>query len=393
MVANKIKLKIVSLVKRILQVQEPVSPRSPYSFIQNINLNIENKLQKKVLISYITDPFNKNIEGKIFHTNQKEAIQILYVFIKNNYAVDICHCLEEIALPEIAQKKYDLIFGFGKPFLEACIANKNAFKIIYCTEAYPDFVKKQEQSRLNYYHERYGKKINVSRHGKFYLPEQFTYANYLLFKGNKVTEASFPELPGIKKKVPIAPAPFVNLKYVYRERAIATTKNQFIWFGSFGAVHKGLDILVDVFAKHSEWKLIVCGLWKSEIEILPQLTPNIIIKGFMDTNSDEFIEMVDSSSFVVLSTCSEGMSSGVLTCMSHGLIPIVSKESGIDLTDEGLYFDDYKLPSIENKLIEWSNKEDEALLQLHKKIFTDSRNNYNLGVFTKCFEEFINQIV
>lgn len=386
MVKQRIKSKIASLLRRLSGIQEPAATRSPFPFIQNINRDLRKQTQPRVLISYITAPFEKNIDGKSFHTNQKEAIQILQVFIARNFAIDICHCLEEFAIPEMTQKKYDVIFGFGKPFMESCRANPHAVKIIYCTEAYPDFVKKQERQRLAYYHERYGKEIQVSRHGKFYLPEHFQGADFLLYKGNHVTGDTFSSLKNIKAFFPIAPAPFVNGQYQFSERNLAKTKRNFVWFGSYGAVHKGLDILIDIFNQHPEWQLSVCGLWKEEIPLLPEMKSNIRVHGFMDTSSEEFIELVNSHSFVVLSTCSEGMSSGVLTCMVHGLIPLVSYEAGIDLNDKEQYFPDFQLKSIEQKLQQWSEKDEAALTQLHRETFEQSRKNYNLDVFTATFD-------
>jgi|694.fasta_scaffold05054_17 hypothetical protein len=386
MIKQRIKSKIATLVRRLSGIQDNNPARSPFPFIQNVNRDLRKNTQPRVLISYITAPFEKNIDGKSFHTNQKEAVQLLQVFIARNFAVDICHCLEEVALPEIIQKKYDVVFGFGKAFAAACKANPKAIKIMYCTEAYPDFVKKQEQERLAYYHQRYGKEIQVSRHGKFYLPEHFLEADYLLYKGNHVTGQTFATLKHIKAFFPIAPAPFVNHNYQATERNIESTKKNFVWFGSYGAVHKGLDILVDIFNEHPEWQLSVCGLWKEEIPLLPEMKNNIKVYGFMDTSSEEFIDLVNSHSFVVLSTCSEGMSSGVLTCMVHGLIPLVSHESGIDLNNKEQYFEDFHLKHIEKKLLEWTEKPDKELLQLHHETFEQSRRNYNLEVFTATFD-------
>jgi len=388
-----IKSKLASLARRLSGTNDNVPARSPFPFIQNINRDLNNPEQPKALISYITAPFEKNIDEKSFHTNLKEAIQILQVFIRNNYAVDICHCLEQTAIKDIKKKNYDLIFGFGQAFVEACNANLSAVKIIYCTEAFPDFVKAKEQERLSYYKQRYGKEINVSRHGKFYLPEHFLPANFLLFKGNKETEKTFLHLKNIRKFFGIAPAPFLNTNYKFTERNIAETKKNFVWFGSYGAVHKGLDILIDIFNKHADWRLTICGLWKEEIELLPTMNPNSSINGFMDTTSDEFIDLVNTHSFVVLPTCSEGMSSGVLTCMVHGLIPLVSKESGIDLNNEKQYFKDYHSEIIEETLDYWIALDEDKIKNLHHETFEDSRKKYNLGVFTSTFEKYLHHCI
>ena len=97
-----------------------------FRFYQNINLDPVNDKQKKVLISYITDSF------KVFdarHTNVLESAVIIKTFIDMGYCVDVIHCQDEDNVSIMLQKQYDVIFGFGVPFYEACKHNIDAKKI------------------------------------------------------------------------------------------------------------------------------------------------------------------------------------------------------------------------------------------------------------------------
>jgi glycosyltransferase involved in cell wall biosynthesis len=56
----------------------------------------------------------------------------------------------------------------------------------------------------------------------------------------------------------------------------------------------------------------------------------------VNPNSDEMDELCANNAFVLFPSCSEGTASSVITCMAKGLIPIVTKESGVNLNDFGI---------------------------------------------------------
>ena len=58
---------------------------------------------------------------------------------------------------------------------------------------------------------------------------------------------------------------------------------------------------------------------------------NIDVHGWTDIAGDAFRELVNTSVGLVYASCSEGQSGAVLSCMHAGLIPIVSRESGVDV--------------------------------------------------------------
>jgi len=65
-----------------------------YKFFPNINRNLANLSQKKVLVSYLTASL-ENDEKKITHTNVYECTQIIYYFVQKGYSVDIIHCMNK----------------------------------------------------------------------------------------------------------------------------------------------------------------------------------------------------------------------------------------------------------------------------------------------------------
>jgi len=372
---------IKEFIKELISTKKK---ESRFLFIQNINQNPSLTGQKRALMSYITNPFELSFDiESCFHTNQIECIQILNILIELNFSIDICHCLDDMNVSKMVNKKYDLIFGLGDLFHELCKLNKNSVKILYCAEAHPTFLKKKEKERLDYYLERKGVVEKSRRTNTYYKEKYFNYVNNIIYKGNDYNKKSFLEVEYITNILPIAPAPFLNMDYVYSPKNHINTRNNFIWFGSLGAIHKGLDLLVDVFVKNTNLNLFICGLDKSEEYLFPELPLNIKNMGFVDVNTEKYLALVNNCSFVVMPSCCEGMSSGVITSMNHGLIPLISRECGVDLLDEDLYLNKFRTEYLENNILKYSKMGLEKLQSINDLIFEETRKKYSINQFKK----------
>jgi glycosyltransferase involved in cell wall biosynthesis len=173
----------------------------------------------------------------------------------------------------------------------------------------------------------------------------------LLLFGNEFTVATFADLP-------------IPRKYILKNAAIAFDNNPgyqeklpqaFLYLATYPQVLKGLDLLLEVFARNPELYLFVCGQFREEKEFCKVYqaelfeSTNIIPVGIIDITSNLFKRIAALCSYVVLPSCSEGMSGSVLTGMSAGLIPIVSRACGFDETDS-FYFKDCSVGEIESTL-------------------------------------------
>ena len=126
-------------------------------------------------------------------------------------------------------------------------------------------------------------------------------------------------------------------------------RRHFLWLGSHGFVHKGLDLVLEAFAAMPEYHLTVCGPTKGEVEkefekvlyvekdfektFYKELyqTSNIRTVGWVDVASPEFMQIANDCIGLINPSCSEGEGGAVVGCMHAGLIPIVSYESGVDI--------------------------------------------------------------
>jgi glycosyltransferase involved in cell wall biosynthesis len=115
-----------------------------------------------------------------------------------------------------------------------------------------------------------------------------------------------------------------------------------MWFGGGGAVLKGLDLVLEAFAELPEYELIVIGpaayepafaeAYAHELS-LPHIRryprPRIERDGTLACAGVPFIELAREASAIVYPTASDGTSGSIVQAMHTGLIPLVTRESGM----------------------------------------------------------------
>lgn len=358
--------------------------------IENVNLDLTQK-QQKCLISYITSSFDYDLEKEsVPVTSILEVNQIIKTFIDLNYSIDIAFCLDENAYEKIKEKKYDVIFGFGEVFHQISVKYPDAKRILYVTEHHPKFSKIKETERVEYFFERHGKKIKLSRSGQYYKNSYFNYIDDAVILG-EVFPYNFSDF-NIHS---ISPTGFYNSNYRYIDRNLESSKSNFLWFGSNGAIHKGLDLLIDIFSKRDDINLHICGLNKNDRKIFKNYQQkNIYDYGRIDVQGDQFLELVNKCSFVLLPSCSEAMSTSVLTCMRHSMIPIIMRDAGFNkLGDLAFYLEDYKLTYLEKELEEIRQTDNNTIQKMHADIFSFANKEFTLEKFSSDFDNILKKIL
>ena len=97
--------------------------------------------------------------------------------------------------------------------------------------------------------------------------------------------------------------------------------------------------------------------------------------------------------FNILPSCSEGMSGSVATGMHSGLIPMVSKETGINIGESGILFESNNLDAIEEKIVETSKMSTEWIRKKSSESFIYAKNNFTIENFSEDFENALNKIL
>ena len=191
------------------------------------------------------------------------------------------------------------------------------------------------------------------------------------------------------------PTAIKNKKYVNNICDKRRSTN-FIVLGVKGFVHKGNDLLIEVFKKHVEWRLYLCG---REIEqeckkIGCVRSENVVDCGFVEIESQKFLELVSECTFILLPSCSEGMSTALLTGMRHGLIPVTTKGTGMDeLYEYCQYFEGYHIDQIEKKLIELTKMGKEEIKNMSDNIYEYANQIFSISSYAKNLREIFEDIM
>lgn len=334
-----------------------------------------NPSNKKVLLSYITDPFVFDLK-QLTHTNQQEAIIISKLFDDFNYQVDIVPFNVKL---EIDYSKYDIIFGFGESYEYSIYSPKFTGKrIYYATGANESWQNISEIKRII--------SVNKSRNC-FLLPQRvisykwplsIAFSDLAIIVGNNWTLSTYSDY------IDLIPLYSINLTAFKVEigqlRDISKSRNSFIWFGSNGSIHKGLDLCLEFFRDNPNLQLNICGpidkLFLSEFKQFFDLK-NIRYFGFVDVFSVQFKEVCLNSLFTILPTCSEGQSTSLLTTMGTGCIPISTKYSGLDVCNLGFEIESLDYSSLDLAIGRAMSHTDHQLNELsilNERIVSNSHN-------------------
>lgn len=353
--------------------------------------NIFNSANKKrVLISYSTRHFI--FKKYAFHPSYFESNVIASIFDKLGYRVDIVDNNYE---DDIDLSQYNIIFGEGFPMYKA-LANSYLFKVYYSTGAHPFHCNDTSRKRLIDYYKKSG----------YFLPNSCrlidqkwgiaaSCSDVIICIGNEFTKSTFEDISFNSKFYKINPSYTQSKSYTSFDN-INYIRNDFLFFGSYGLLHKGLDLYVEAAKYFPEKIFHVCGKTDEEFNFLKSLNLplNVKIHGFIDINSQAFNSIVCTTAFVVLPSCSEGISTAVINAVIGGaFLPIVTRESGIDIGDDVILVDALDVKSLVKAIKFAIELPIEDYRSRAKKIMIDFKQKFSPEAYKNNMEKIINEII
>ncbi|MBE9211796.1 glycosyltransferase [Plectonema cf. radiosum LEGE 06105] len=348
-----------------------------------------------VLISYVVNPFTLKPGEPVptSHTQHWECLQMAKTFLDFGYNVDVIWFYNDVFLPS---KDYTF-FIETRWNLQRCVPflNKDCLKIFHSDTAHILFHNAAEANRLLRLQQRRGITLSPKR---FEQPNQaIEYADCATVLGNEFTLNTFKYANKPLYRIPIS-AP--RLYPFPEDKDFAACRKNFLWFGSGGLVHKGLDLLLDAFSQMPDYNLTICGPIEREDDFKTAFyqelyqTPNIHTIGWVDVNSQKFIDIVNSCLGIVYPTCSEGGGGCVINCMHTGLIPIVSYESSVDVSDDyGVILKENTVEEIKQSIQNISSLNPSQLEQMARKSWEFVRKNHTRDRFAQVYRETIEKIM
>ena len=214
---------------------------------------------KRALLSYIADSVSwpdGHLE-LLAHSNFWESREIARILTDLGFAVDAVNWNDGTFQPV---KEYDLVLDIDANLQRwAPLLPDKTVRILHLTGSYGPFQNKAELERVAAFEQRTGKLYSPKRLVRWLeLAERsLRLAHHCSLIGNENTRHTYPE--EYRAKITLIPVSGSALPRTRTAEEIASGKREFLWFFESGAVHKGLDLVLEAFGRHPEWVLHVVG--------------------------------------------------------------------------------------------------------------------------------------
>ena len=261
------------------------------------------------------------------HQNRFQATEIARLLGERGFSVDVVGPGGKVA-PEVIP--YDVVVDLH-PGLTAVPLREDTRRIAYITGSNPAFSNRAEKARIEHAARRGRKRLSTRRQVPEFSNGNLGACSAMFFIGSGANLETYRGLQ--------LPAVHWIRNFAYPVERINRTEIRpasFLFLASGGQVHKGLDLLLEVFAMHPEWTLHVCSNFHEEPDFCRAYhrelfgKRNILPHGFQRLDSSAFAEIVRACSYIVLPSCSEANAGSVLSGMAAGLVPVISAECGFD---------------------------------------------------------------
>lgn len=350
------------------------------------------KSDKYLLLSYVTHPFLIDPDDPSFfsHAATWECWEIAKIWVDYGYNVDIIDWDNSYFLPK---KEYSVFIDIHSNMERlAPLLGNDCKKILHITGAHWRFQNAAELRRLTELESRRGIRLQPQRQAPPSLGIE--YADCATILGNEFTQGTF-----AYAHKPLYPIPLsTTVQFPFIERDFEKIRKNYLWLGSGGMVHKGLDLVLETFSQLPEYHLVICGPVHQEPEFekvyyreLYQ-SPNIKTFGFIDVKSVQFQELIKNTCGLVYPSCSEGQAGSVITCLHAGLIPVISYESGVNIDDFGILLEECSVEDITKSVKLLSCKPADELIVMSKKAWQYARTHHTRNNFSDQYEAFVHEI-
>lgn len=360
-----------------------------------VSLTTDRPVKGHALVAYIVEPFllEGNTLPSTAHTHHIESLMIARAFLSQGYNVDVIDYRNGEFRPT---KSYMFFVSARTKFAElAARLNPDCIKIAHLDTAHFLFNNASAYRRLLELQRRRGVTTTSLR----VIEHNFAveHADYLTVLGNGFTESTY-SYAG--KPIFRLPVPTPHIYSPQYDRDYTQIRKHFLWLGSSGFVHKGLDLVLEVFSRLPELHLTVCGPMEDpgEREFVKAYhrelyeMPNIETIGWIDVGSQQFIDVAANCCALVYPSCSEGQAGSVITCLQAGLIPIVSYESGVDVNGLGILLRDCSRDEIEAAVTHLAGLSNRELLNMSKSAHEYARANHTKDKYLLEFQKIIESL-
>lgn len=342
----------------------------------------------RVLLSHDKTPFVNPDHSLNTHANYWTAVEMVRLFNEKGYTVDVIDNNNQTFTP----KKHYAYFVVLEQNMDhiATLLNPDCIKVLHIVAAHWLFQNTAEHERCL---------ALQRRRNATFIPQRSTQPTYAIehadcatMIGNSFTEGTY-AFAG--KKIYSTPLPCAYEFAFPEDKDFDAVRKNFIWFGGAGAVHKGLDLVLEAFAQMPEYNLTVFGksttdgrfmeIYKKELTE----TPNIKTLGYINFDDGSFEKIRRETNAIVYPSCSEGTAGSAVMSLHGGVLPIVSYESGLDTHDFGITLKENTVEAIKQAVREVAELPTDELKRRARAGWEFARKNHSQGNFTQKYRAFI----
>lgn len=350
----------------------------------------------RVLISYVVDPFLVEDEQAISldHTHDWECWRMAQSFLARGFAVDVASYRDGDWTPP--PDRYAVLVA-ARTQMErlAAAVGPRCVKIAHLDTAH----------WLTHNAHAYARLLdNRDRHGSAMQPKREVESNWALehadfgcVLGNEFTSESYAYAEKPVHRLPISTTREFDWPAT---RDIEACRHRYLWFGSGGFVHKGLDRVVEAFLRLPEpFALRVCGPLQLEQNFMQTYAaelagcPRIRMVGWTDVDSAAFRDILADTLAVIYPSCSEGGGGSVVTCMHGGLIPVVTRETSVDTPGFGVVLGEAGVEEIMAAVQALSARPAAELEVEARRAWEYARRHHTRAAFAAAYDRFVDEVV
>lgn len=349
-----------------------------------------------VLLSYIINPFMRENGEAIScdHTHHWESYQIAQTFLDRGFSVDVISFMNNSFK---CNKDYQFLIS-ARTNLEK-LAGKlgnNCTFVAHLDTAHWLSNNRSAYSRLLSLQSR--RNITLKNSIRIVEPNYAIEHSHIgVVLGNEYTSDTYQFSGKPLFRIPIS----TTATYEWdATKNFERCRKNFLWFGSSGFVHKGLDLVLEAFAKMPDFHLTVCGPFSMEKEFTSAYRyemferPNIHAAGWVDVRDNKFREIVSNCVGLVYPSCAEGGGGSAITCMHAGIIPLLTREASVDIDNEcGLLLQDTSVEGIIRAVEEISNLPESRLQQLARNAWSRARTMHTRERFASEYSRFVSEVL
>jgi glycosyltransferase involved in cell wall biosynthesis len=350
--------------------------------------------RRSVCISYISEPFSGDwTENKARgHTNAFEVTAMAQAWLDRGFRVEICGYEDgDYVPPSDCVVAIDIHRNLER---WAALPGGGFLKILHATGCHWKFQNDAEMKRLESLRMRRGVRLAPRRQVPPSRAAQV--ADEIALTGNGFTMETFRHAGKPIVRIPISSAYSFDWP---QQRNFENAKRRFLWIGSYGMMHKGLDLVLEAFAGMPDLDLTICGRPEKEADFFRAYereltaTRNIRCRGWVDPSSTDFAEIAATHAAVIYPSCSEGGGGSVIHAMHAGMLPACTEASSVDLRDFGFEITEASVEEVRATARIISSMQSSALEAHARAAWEYVRLHHTRDAFRRSYDDYVEKTV